>query len=115
MLPPRIAVRLGESGKQVEVPLDSLKALFLVKSFEGSKEYCEVKFLQQHPPINGLLVRIRFFDDELTEGVVRNSLHHLVNPGFFLKPPDPQSNNKMGYAGKRSLKGFQVLGVKANH
>lgn len=114
-LPQKIPVRSAESGKLVTVPVDSLKALFFVKSFEGHQEYKELKFFEQHPPIEGLLVHIRFFDNESTEGVIRNSLHHLVKPGFFLKPPDPQSNNEIVYVVTASLLDFRVLGVKANY
>ena len=41
-LPQKIPVRSAESGKLVTVPVDSLKALFFVKSFEGHKEYREL-------------------------------------------------------------------------
>ncbi len=112
-LPQKIPVRSAESGKLVTVPVDSLKALFFVKSFEGHKEYKELKFFEQHPSIEGLLVHIQFFDNESTEGVIRNSLHHLVKPGFFLKPPDPQSNNEIVYVVTASLLDFRVFGVRS--
>ena len=112
-LPQRIPVRSADSGKLVKVPMASLKALFFVKSFEGRKDYNEIKFFEHHPAINGLLVHIRFFDDESTEGVLRNSLHHLVDPGFFLKLPDPESNNEMVYVLKASLADFRVFGVRS--
>lgn len=112
-LPRMIAVRLAESRKTVSLPLNSLKALFFVKSFEGRKEYKEVKFFDAHPPIEGLWVRLKFFDNEATEGVVRNSLDMLLNPGFFVKPPDPDSNNEFLYVVKSSLIEFQVLGVRS--
>ena len=112
-LPQKIPVRSADSGKLVKVPMASLKALYFVKSFEGRKDYNEIKFFEHHPPINGLLVHIRFFDDESTEGVLRNSLHHLVDPGFFLKLPDPESNNEMVYVLKASLADFRVFGVRS--
>ncbi len=114
-LPQRIPVRSADSGKLVKVPMASLKALFFVKSFEGRKDYNEIKFFEHHPHINGLLVHLRFFDDESTEGVLRTSLHHLVNPGFFLKLPDPESNNEIVYVVTAALLDFRVLGVKATY
>lgn len=114
-LPRIIAVRPAKSRQKVSFPLASLKALFFVKSFEGHSEYREIKFFQTHPPIEGLWVRLKFYDNEFTEGVVRNSLDHLVNAGFFLKPPDPESNNEIIYVVKASLVEFQVLGVKATY
>ncbi len=110
-LPQEIPVRSAESGKLVTVSVDSLKALFFVKSFEGHKEHKEIRFFEQHPPLEGLLVHVRFFDNESTEGLICNSLHHLVSLGFFLKPPDPQSNNEMVYVVKSSLSEFHVLRV----
>lgn len=111
-MPREIAVRTVESGEPIAVPLESLKALFFVKTFEGSEDYKEIKFFAGHPPIEGLWVHMKFRDGECTEGVVRNSLHHLIDPGFLLKPPDPHSNNEIVYVVKNSLAEFQVLEVR---
>jgi len=113
-VPPKISMRLAESPETVSVPLKSLKALFFVKSFEGSKEYEEIKFFAPNPPIEGLW-GLKFFDNERIEGVVRNSLPYLIDPGFFLKPPDPESNNELIYVLKASLTEFRVLGVRATY
>ena len=114
-LPREIGLRPVDSSKPLSLSLDSLKALFFVKSFEGRKEYREVKFFEKNPPIKGLWVRVRFYDSEHLEGVVRNSLQYLVEPGFFLKPPDLQSNNEILYVIKNSLIDFRVLGVSADY
>jgi hypothetical protein len=111
-IPREIAVRTVESGEPIAVPLESLKALFFVKTFEGSEDYKEIKFFEGHPPIEGMWVRVRFHDGETIEGIVRNSLHYLVDPGFLLKPPDPHSNNQILYVVKNFLRDFQVLGVR---
>ncbi len=113
--PSVIEVRPAESKKPVSVPLDSLKALFYVKDLEGNSEYKEVKFFQGHPPIEGLWVRLTFYDNETYEGVVRNSLDFLNGSGFFLKPPDPHSNNEVVYVLKISLVAFEVLGVRSKY
>lgn len=105
---------LGAS-KRISVPLDSLKALFFVKSFDGKKEYPEVKFFDKTPPIRGLWVRVQFYDNEALEGVIANSIRHLVEPGFFMKPPDPQSNNEIVYVIKASLTDFRILGVRPDY
>ena len=114
-IPPEIPLRPLESNGLVLLPVESLKALYFVKSFEGRKQYDEVKFFETHPPIEGLWVRLTFYDGETYEGVVRNSLHHLISAGFFLKPPDPQSNNSVVYVVKAALVNFQVLGAKATY
>lgn len=113
-LPKQITVHTNGVRKTVTVPLDNLKALFFVKTFEGRTDYQEIKFFDSHPPVEGLWVRIRFFDGEASEGVVHNSLHHLTSPGFFLKPPDPESNNEYVYVLKSSLTDFRVLGVRSS-
>lgn len=103
----------AESKKTISVPLDSLKALCFVKSFEGSRDYNGIKFFEKQPPIGGLWVRVQFYDREYLEGITQNSLPFLVNHGFFMKPPEPHSNNKILYAVKSSLSDFRVLGVKS--
>jgi hypothetical protein len=110
--PADISIMLHETGEQLPVKLDSLKALFFVKSFDGRKEYKEVKFFNSKPSADGLWVRVEFQDAEVGEGIVQNSLAYLVQPGFVLKPPDPMSNNELVYVLKQSLKNFQVLGVR---
>jgi hypothetical protein len=110
-----IGVTLAGSSETLSIPLESLKALFFVKSFEGSSDYQEVKFFSASPMIKGLWVRVKFFDNESLEGVIRNSIEHLVRPGFFLKPPDPNSNNEILYVVKKSLIDFCVLGVRTDY
>jgi len=112
-LPRQSTVRTNGTRKTVTLSLDSLKALFFVKSFEGRTDYQEIKFFESHPPVEGLWVRIKYYDGEASEGVVHNSLHYLTTPGFFLKPPDPESNNEFIYVLKSSLTDFRVLGVRS--
>jgi hypothetical protein len=114
-LPELIGIDPVEPGEGVSLRLDTLKALFFVKSFEGKKEYPEVKFFDKSPPIRGLWVRIQFYDSESIEGTVENTIHYLVEPGFFMKPPDPQSNNQILYVIKSSLINFHILGVMPDY
>jgi hypothetical protein len=114
-LPGQLALFHPDSGEQTSIDLRTLKALFFVKTFEGSKEYAEVKFFKAHPLVEGLWVRVKFADGESTEGVVYNSIDFVVNPGFFIKPPDPQSNNRIVYVTKKSFVEFRVLGVKGSY
>jgi hypothetical protein len=112
---PQIALCSAESHQSISVPLDSLKAVFFVKTFDGRKDYQEVKFFAKNPPIGGLWVRIQFYDRECLEGVVENSFGYLIEPGFFMKPPDMQSNNDILYVIKSSLSDFRILGVKTEY
>lgn len=112
---PEIRLYLHTTSKPIKVELDAIKALFFVKSFEGSPDYNEVKFFHSNPTVEGLWVQIKFADGEVTEGVLSNSIRYIVDPGFFLKPPDPLSNNELVYVQKRSLADFRVLGVRSKY
>lgn len=96
----------------IRVPKSEIKALFFVRKFSGNKEYSEVKFFESQPRIDGLWVRVYFFDDEAIEGIVANTINFLMEDGFYLKPPDPNSNNRLMYIVKSALKDFTVLGVQ---
>jgi hypothetical protein len=110
-LPEQLTIRALD-GKIYHVSLGELKAVFFVRSFDGSKQYTETKFFHAHPVLEGIWARLHFNDNETIEGVVYNSLHFLTNEGFFLKPPDPQSNNQMMYVLKSSLRDFRIMGVR---
>jgi hypothetical protein len=110
-----IPIHAHENNGQVAVGLETLKAIFFVKTFEGRSDYQEVKFFDSHPAVEGLWVQVRFADGELTEGILQNSIRYLIEPGFLLKPPDPLSNNEFVYVLKKSLKDFRILGVRDSY
>jgi len=110
-LPEQLKLR-STDGSDHTVRLKDLKALFFVKTFDGSKQYTETKFFSAHPVLEGIWARLHFNDNETIEGVIYNSLHFLTNDGFFLKPPDPHSNNQMMYVLKGSLRDFRIMGVR---
>jgi hypothetical protein len=110
-LPEQLILR-STDGTNHSVKLKELKAIFFVKSFEGSKQYTETKFFSAHPVLEGIWARLHFNDTETIEGVIYNSLHFLTSDGFFLKPPDPHSNNQMMYVLKNSLRDFRIMGVR---
>jgi hypothetical protein len=105
----------AHAGGSANIDLHELKALFFVKSFEGRHDYKEVKFFDANPPVEGLWVQVKFADGEVTEGILHNSIRYLTDPGFYLKPPDPLSNNELVYVNKSSLREFRVLGVRSNY
>ncbi|MGZ4789168.1 MAG: DUF6982 domain-containing protein [Terriglobales bacterium] len=114
-LPKQITIEVADTGRKHPTPLSGLKALFFVKSFEGNAQYSEIKFFNGEPRIEGLWVHLTFTDNERTEGVVHNSIAFLTEPGFLMKPPDPNSNNQAVYVLKESLTHFRVVGVRANY
>ena len=103
---------LSLTEQLIKIPKPEMKALFFVRKFSGNKEYSEVKFFESQPKIDGLWVRLTFYDLELIEGIVANSIQFLIDDGFYLKPPDPNSNNRLMYVVKSALKEFTVLGVQ---
>jgi hypothetical protein len=96
----------------IRIPKEKMKALFFVRKFCGKREYSEVKLFETQPKIDGLWVRLTFYDDELLEGLIANSIRFLLDDGFYLKPPDPHSNNRLIYVVKAALRDFSVLGVQ---
>ena len=66
---------IDEKGKQFELPLENLKAVFFVRDFNGNPKYNEVRFLStQGKSVRWVVAEIRFQDDEVVEGkiIIRN-------------------------------------------
>ena len=114
-LPKTVNILPTTEGRVAHVTLDSLKALFFVKSFAGDPSYAETKFFNPESKLEGLWVHITFEDGETTEGVVHNGIEILNEPGFLMKPPDPQSNNNALYILKSALSKFRVVGVRSHY
>jgi hypothetical protein len=111
--PPEVfRVQRLDTGVVEDIPASNTKAVFFVKSFEGNDRHNELKFYTRAAIVQGIWVRIEFKDGEVIEGIVYNSIHYLVDPGFFLLPTDPGSNNKLVYIIKKGLKDCRVLGVR---
>lgn len=102
----------GDNGVRIEFNPEDIKAIFVVKSFEGNPNYVEFKNFPQRPGDPGLWVRVRFMDQESLEGVAPNSLATFADPIFVMTPPDPQSNNQAVLVSKRSLAEMQILGFE---
>ena len=111
--PPRsFRVRLVGSDTVQEVATADAKAVFYVNDFEGDREHHPLQFHTPTPIVHGIWVRVEFLDGEVMEGIVHNTLRFLVDPGFFLVPTDPDSNNRLVYVMKSWLKDHRVLGVR---
>jgi hypothetical protein len=102
-------------GKKEVIDVDQAKAIFFVREFGGQPEYRDIKFFKERPANEGLWVRVRFSDNEVTEGLVHNSVNLFLCPGFLMKPPDPSSNNRIVYALKSALVSFEVLGLRREY
>jgi hypothetical protein len=71
-----------------------------------------MSFYGNSPIVHGIWMRVQFFDGEVIEGIVHNSIRYLVDPGFFLVPTHPGSNNKLIYVAKSRLADHRVLGTR---
>jgi hypothetical protein len=100
------------SDKMEKIPLDGVKAIFFVKSFEG-KWHDDLRFHDHLPAPDCLWVRATFHDGEVIEGLIGNNNTYVVHPGFYMSPIDPEGNNWLIYVLKNKLKDFQILGLRA--
>lgn len=107
-----LRLRLLDSQKVEEVPTKDAKAVFFVKTFEGDLKHRALHFHEHAPVMQGLWVRVYFYDNEMIEGIVSNTSDYVLQDGFFLMPTDPNGNNKLVYVLKGGLKDFHVLGLR---
>lgn len=110
--PESFRVRLLESNTVEEIPAADVKAVFYVNSFEGDAHHEMLNFHSRAPIVHGIWMRLQFLDGEVMEGIVYNSIRYLVDPGFFLLPTDPDSNNRLVYVRKNWLADHRILGMR---
>jgi uncharacterized protein DUF6982 len=108
--PPAKFRRTGSETLE-DVPLDGVKAIFFVKSFEG-KSHDDLRFHDHLPAQDCLWVRATFHDGEVIEGLIANNPTYVLHPGFYMSPIDPEGNNWLIYVLKNKLANFQVLGLR---
>lgn len=110
--PESIRIRRLDTDQVEDVPVKDVKAIFYVNSFEGNPERDHLNFHTRAPIVHGIWMRFQFLDGEVMEGIVFNSLRYLIDPGFFVLPTDPGSNNKLVYVMKSWLVDHRVLGLR---
>ena len=107
-----IRLRLLDSETVEQVPTKDAKAVFFVKTFDGDLRHKALHFHEHAPIVPGLWVRVYFYDSEMIEGIISNTRDFVLEAGFFLRPTDPDGNNKLVYVLKGGLKDFHVLGMR---
>jgi hypothetical protein len=105
-------VRRIDSDEIEEISIKDVKAVFYVNSFDGNSVRNHLNFHTRAPIVHGIWMRFQFLDGEVMEGIVFNSIRYLVDPGFFVLPTDPGSNNKLVYVVKSWLVDHRVLGLR---
>jgi len=107
-----IRLKLLDSEKVEEVPTKDAKAVFFVKTFDGDLRHRALHFHENAPIVPGLWVRVYFYDGEMIEGIISNTRDFVLEDGFFMRPTDPNGNNRLVYILKGGLKDFHVLGMR---
>ena len=79
------------SGTPIEVSIDDLKAIFMVRDFIGHPPYQERKKYVEGEKPSGRKVEVTFIDDEVLVGSTLG--YDPKRQGFFIFPADPKSNN----------------------
>lgn len=110
--PESFRVRTLESNLVEEIKAEEIKAVFYVNSFAGDAKHEILNFHSRAPIMHGIWMRLQFLDGEVMEGIVYNSIRYLVDPGFFLVPTDPDSNNRLVYVSKSWLADHRILGMR---
>jgi hypothetical protein len=110
--PESFRIRRLDSNQSEDISVKDVKAVFYVNSFEGDADHKHLNFHTRAPIVHGIWMRLKFLDGEVMEGIVFNSLRYLVDPGFFVLPTDPESNNKLVYVLKSWLVDHRVLGMR---
>jgi hypothetical protein len=108
-----VSVRVLGVKETLPVQIRDVKSIFFVKSFRGDPKRKGLRFYNDGPAVGSIWVEIQFKDNEIIEGLIENSLQHLIGNGFLLKPSDPGSNNICIYVNKGAIASYRVLGVKA--
>jgi hypothetical protein len=107
-----IRLKLLDSDTVEDVSTKDAKAVFFVKTFDGDLRHRALHFHEHAPIVAGLWVRVYFYDGEMIEGIISNTRDFVLETGFFLRPTDPNGNNRLVYVLKAGLKDFHVLGMR---
>jgi hypothetical protein len=108
-----IPVRRVGMREWMPIEVREIKSIFLVKSFRGDPKRKALRFYRNGPALGNIWVEIQFKDNEILEGLIENSVQHLMGDGLLLTPSDPGSNNICMYVNKAAIANYRVLGVKA--
>ncbi len=83
------------SGGPIEVSINDLKAIFMVRDFIGDPLYKERnKYLEEEKP-SGRKIEVTFKDGEILVGSTLG--YDPKRQGFFIFPADPMSNSIRAY------------------
>ena len=97
--------------KPIEVILKHLKAVFVVRSFDGDPGYVERKKYREEDVPYGTPLEVTFADGEIMVGSSMG--FDSRREGFFLSPADPAGNNLRVFVITSALKSIRQLVLKS--
>ncbi|MEI6703581.1 MAG: hypothetical protein WCL71_08605 [Deltaproteobacteria bacterium] len=86
-------MRVKDSGENLEIKVEHLKAIFFVKDFEGDRNYRKRNDAERVG--QGRKISVLFKDGEMMVGYSHGFSRERV--GFFLVPADSNSNNEKAF------------------
>src|SRR4030042_2193072 len=96
------------SGETIEVFIERLKAIFVVRDFNGNPQYHERKNYMNGENPSGLKLEVVFTDGEVMVGSSMLS-YDPKRPGNFIIPADPEGNNIRVYVVSSAVKSVRQL------
>ncbi len=100
----------GPGGKPVEVIINDLKAVFVVRDFNGDPGYIERKEYSKDDTPYGVPLGVTFNDGEIMVGSSMG--FDPRRDGFFITPADLKSNNLRVFVVTSAVKRIRQLHVK---
>lgn len=97
-----------QSGETIEVFIERLKAIFVVRDFNGNPQYQERKNYMNGENPSGLKLEVTFTDGEVMVGSSMLS-YDSKRPGNFIIPADPEGNNIRVYVVSSAVKSVRQL------
>jgi len=95
-------------GGTIEVVVSRLKAVFMVRDFEGNPEYHERKSFARGESVSGLKLELTFADGEVLTGSALLG-YDPKRQGNFLIPADQKSNNTRVFAVSSAVKNVRQV------
>jgi hypothetical protein len=105
-----VATEDNPLSKPVEVMLKDLKAVFVVRNFDGDPGYVDRKEFQEGDTPYGVPLEVTFVDGEVMVGSSMG--FDPKREGFFLSPVDDMSNNLRVFVIISAVKRIRQLLVK---
>ncbi|MEO6922691.1 MAG: hypothetical protein ABI142_02595 [Bryocella sp.] len=104
-------LRVTGSQADTQLSIEGAKAIFFVKTLEGTS-HDEMRYFDNMLPLPCLWIRITFLDGEIIEGMIRNDSSYVFHSRFLMAPVDPECNNWLILVLKSQLANFQILGLR---